>query len=47
MDDLTRFFGELGADYLDAPLCGDKDSNAPWKDLRLQFIFSALCHPLL
>lgn len=29
----------------DQPLCGDTDSSAPWNDLRLQFDFSALCHP--
>lgn len=29
----------------DERLCGDKDSSAPWKDLRLQFVFRALCPP--
>ena len=29
----------------DEPLCSNRDSSAPWKDLRLQFVFSALCHP--
>jgi Gram-negative bacterial TonB protein C-terminal len=29
----------------DEPLCGYRDSSAPWKDLRLQFVFTALCHP--
>jgi TonB family protein len=31
----------------DEPLCDDRNSNGPWKDLRLQFIFRALCNPLL
>lgn len=31
----------------DEPLCGDRNSNAPRKDLRIQFIFRALCNPLL
>lgn len=31
----------------DEPLCGDRNSNVSRKDLRLQFIFSALCNPLL
>jgi TonB family protein len=30
----------------DEPLCGYKNSNAPLKDLRLQFIFSAACDPV-
>jgi TonB family protein len=31
----------------DEPLCGDRNSKAPWKDLQLQFVFRALCNPLL
>jgi TonB family protein len=31
----------------DEPLCGDRNSNVPWKDLRLQFVFRAFCNPLL
>lgn len=29
------------------PLCADANSNFPFEDLRLDFIFSALCHPVL
>jgi TonB family protein len=41
--DLVRGWKFKGCQY--QPLCGDTDSSAPWKDLRLQVDFSALCHP--
>jgi TonB family protein len=43
--DMVRLWKFKGCQ--DEPLCGDRNSNAPWKDLRRHFIFRALCNPLL